>query len=200
MFINVTFRLFSVSFFFFFPQLQGMCNLSSQHRDGTHVPCAGSAESSPLDLQGSPLLVLDWNSTLTNHDLLHGEKWRCQESLSHIFTSRSLESPLPCRLTFWLKTVKCYPDLFSESCSFLSFSSSWDLVYQRLLYFSLWVVKGMIFMNEWKKWKSWSYLDKDLWSFYLTNFMNFVSFVFRTHSLLHVYFSLPRMCFWFIST
>ena len=52
-------------FFFFFPQLQGLCNLSSQYRDGTHVPCTGSAEFSPLDLQGSPLLVLDPNSTLT---------------------------------------------------------------------------------------------------------------------------------------
>ena len=121
--------------FFFFPQLQGMCNLSSQHRDGTHVPRAGSAESSPLDLQGSLLLVLDWNSTLTNHDLLHGEKWRCQESLSHIFTSRSLESPLPCRLTFWLKTVKCYPDLFSESCSYLSFSSSWFSLPKAFIFF-----------------------------------------------------------------
>ena len=41
-------------FFFFLAAPRGMQNLSSLIRDQTHAPCRGSAESSPLDHQGSP--------------------------------------------------------------------------------------------------------------------------------------------------
>ena len=140
MFTNVTFRLFSVFFFFFFPSSCKACAIL--------VPSTGMGPMFPaLEVQSLHhwisrealfwflIQTLDWQS----HDLLLGEKWQCQESLSHIFTSSSLESPLPCRLTFWLKTVKCYLDLFSESC-YLSF-------FIILIYFT----KGFFFLSSFKK-------------------------------------------------
>ena len=36
----------------------GMWNLSSPTRDWTHVPCGRSAESQPLDYQGSPWVLV----------------------------------------------------------------------------------------------------------------------------------------------
>ena len=40
--------------FFFSAALHGVWDLSSPTRDQTRIPCIGSAESQPLDHQGSP--------------------------------------------------------------------------------------------------------------------------------------------------
>ena len=47
-------------FFNFLAALHGMWDLSSPTRDGTCTLCSGSTESQPLDLQGSPSLIVFW--------------------------------------------------------------------------------------------------------------------------------------------
>ena len=45
-------------FYFFLAMPHGMWNLSSPTRDWTHVPCGGSTESQLLDHQGSPWILV----------------------------------------------------------------------------------------------------------------------------------------------
>ena len=45
---------FFSKFIYFSPLSQGMQDLSSTTRDGTHAPCSGNTESQPLDQQGHP--------------------------------------------------------------------------------------------------------------------------------------------------
>ena len=52
---NILFYLHLFIFFYFLAALCGMWDLSLLTRDGTRIPCIGSAESQPLDHQGSPL-------------------------------------------------------------------------------------------------------------------------------------------------
>ena len=50
-----------ISSFFFW--LRGMRDLSSLTRDQTHTPCSGSAESYPVECQGSPTSLFYWNGS-----------------------------------------------------------------------------------------------------------------------------------------
>ena len=47
-------------FFFFLAVPHGMWDLSSPTSDRTYIPCIGSAESQPLDFQGSPFSWFSW--------------------------------------------------------------------------------------------------------------------------------------------
>ena len=75
---------------------RGMWDLSFPTRDRTHAPCSGSAESSPLDHQGSLLAHLD--------DTIHSA-----------FYSIFVE----CQLCFWDKAMNriplgCFPPSAGE--------------------------------------------------------------------------------------
>ena len=48
-------------FFFFLAAPHSMQDLSSPTKDQTSTPCSGSAESQPLDQQGSPCIFLNKN-------------------------------------------------------------------------------------------------------------------------------------------
>lgn len=102
-------------------------------RDRNCAPCHGSLESSPLDLQGSPLLVLDPNSRLTKPwPPSWGEMTVSGISESHLYLQLT-GKPTSMQTHFLIKNCEMLPRLILRKLLSVFFHYL-DLLYQRLFF------------------------------------------------------------------
>ena len=98
-------------FFFFFFVPYNIRDLNSPTRDWTHVPCIGSAESQPLDSQGSPISLFHYKVfKLSRHKHIK-EIWKMETN------AKSHRPTLPSHFAVFFTCVHSTPQhaLLSET-------------------------------------------------------------------------------------